>query len=120
MHELSIAMSIIDVACEESAARDEAVIVAVHVKVGRLSGVVLDALQSAFKIAREETALHEARLVIEDVPVMVDCPNCGCQQLADSIQNLCCGDCGTLSSNITQGCELEVVAIEVEEQEQLR
>jgi len=120
MHELSIALSIIDIASEESRARDDAVILAVHLKVGRLSGVVIEALRSAFEIAREETILANAELVITDVPVMVNCPKCDAEQLADSIQNLCCGVCGTISPNVTQGCELEVVAMELEPEEQMQ
>jgi hydrogenase nickel incorporation protein HypA/HybF len=79
-----------------------------------MSGVVIDALQSAFEIAREETLLADTKLVIEDIPVMLHCPKCNSEQLADSIQSLCCGVCGTISPNITQGCELEVVAMEME------
>ena len=118
MHELSIAMNLIDIAREESRARNNAVVHAVHVKVGQLSGVVSEALSSAFEIAREETTLANTRLVIEDAPVMVDCPTCGSEQQADSIQNLCCSVCGTISSNITQGRELEVVALELEIEDQ--
>ena len=43
MHELSIALSIIDIASEESRVRGDAAVLAVHLKVGRLSGVVIDA-----------------------------------------------------------------------------
>ncbi len=120
MHELSIALSIIDIASEESRARDDAVILAVHLKIGRMSGVVIEALQSAFELARGETLLADAELVIEDVPVMVHCPKCNCEQLADSVQSLCCSVCGTISPTITQGCELEVVAMEIEPEEQLQ
>ncbi len=114
MHELSIAMSIIDIACEESHARGDAGVIAVHLKIGRMSGIVKEALQSAFELAREGTLLAEAELQIEDVPVMVHCPQCDCEQLADSIQNLCCAVCGTISPDITRGCELEIVAMELE------
>ena len=120
MHELSIAMSIIDIASEESLKHGDAVILAVHLKIGRMSGVVIDALQSAFEMAREDTVLADAKLVIQDVPVMVHCLKCGGEQPADSIQNLCCGSCGTISQNITQGHELEVVAMELEPEEQLQ
>ena len=120
MHELSIAMSIIDIASEESRARGDAAILAVHVKIGRMSGVVIDALRSAFDIAREDTVLADAALVIEDVPVMLHCLKCDGEQLADSIQSLCCGVCGTISPKITRGCELEVVAVELEPEEQLQ
>ncbi len=114
MHELSIALSIIDIACEESHSRGDAGVIVVQLKIGRMSGVVIEALLSAFEIAREDTLLANAELKIEDVPVMVRCPKCECEQLADSIQCLCCSVCGTLSPEITQGCELEVVAIELE------
>ncbi len=119
MHELSIAMSIIDIAQEYSHEHDGAVILAIHVKVGRMAGIVTDALRSAFEMAREDTSLCDTKLVIEDLPVMLDCRECGCEQPADSIQSLCCSECGTLSPNITQGYELEVFAMEIEEVEQV-
>lgn len=119
MHELSIALSIIDIAYEQSRDQDDAAILAIHVKVGRMSGVVVEALTSAFDMAREDTILCDTRLVIEDVPVMLECRQCGCEQLADSIQSLCCSVCGKLSPNITQGCELEVSAMEFEAGEQV-
>lgn len=120
MHELSIALNIIDIASEESRARDDAVVLAIHVKVGQMSGIVSEALRSAFEIAREETALADVDLVVEDVPVRVHCPKCDSEQQAKSIQSLCCGVCGTISPEITQGCELEVVAMEFEPEEQLQ
>ncbi|WP_231612383.1 hydrogenase maturation nickel metallochaperone HypA/HybF [Novipirellula galeiformis] len=110
-------MSIIDIACEESRTRGDARVIAVHLKIGRMSGVVSEALLSAFELAREDTLLAAAELKIEDMPVRVHCPQCGCEQLADSIQCLCCSVCGTLSPEITQGCELEVVAMELEPME---
>ncbi len=119
MHELSIIMSIIDIASEESHKRSDAGVIAVHLKIGRMSGVVKEALLSAFELAREETLLADAELCIEDVPVMVHCPRCDCEQLAASIQSLCCAVCGTISAQITQGRELEVVAMELETMESL-
>ena len=114
MHELSIAMNIIDIAAEESRARQDAVVRAVHIKIGRLSGVVAEALSSAFELAREQTSLANAELVIEDVDVMLICQRCQSEQLADSIQNLSCSVCGTISTTITRGRELEIVAMELE------
>lgn len=74
MHELSIAMSIVEMA-EEEAANHGVRITAVHLKLGPLSGVVRDALLSAYEMAREGTALEGSRLVIEEVPIMVLCPH---------------------------------------------
>ena len=44
MHELSIAMSILDVAREESEQRGGVRVEVIHLKIGALSGVVKDAL----------------------------------------------------------------------------
>lgn len=114
MHELSIALGIIDVAAEELRRRGGGLIVAVHLKIGALSGVVKEALQSAFELAREETLLERSTLVIEDVPVTLLCPTCACEQPAESIIEMRCQCCGAFSSEIVRGRDLEITAMEIE------
>ncbi len=114
MHELSIAMSIIEMA-EEEAARRSATVTAVHLKIGALSGLVTDALLSCFEMACEGTVLQGAKLVIEEVPVIVFCPHCNAQRPLSSMQFFCCSECGTPCSEVVQGKELEVVALEIQE-----
>jgi hydrogenase nickel incorporation protein HypA/HybF len=116
MHELSIAMSIVEMAEEESAARGAAQITAVHLKLGALSGVVKDALMSAYEMACEETPLQGSRLVIEEVPVMALCPSCRDRRPVSSVQLFCCAECGTPVSEIVQGKELEVFALEISQE----
>lgn len=67
MHELSIALSVIEVASEEARRQGGGKVCAVHLRLGLLSGVVEQALCSAFELARAGTALAEADLVIEIV-----------------------------------------------------
>lgn len=112
MHELSIALGIIDVAAEE-AARHGARVVTVHVQLGPLSGVVGPALQSAFELAREDTSLSDSRLVIEELPITVHCPTCDVPRQVVSIQELCCTVCGTFSADVLTGRELEVTTLEL-------
>lgn len=114
MHELSIALGIIDVAAEELRRQGGGLIVAVHLKIGALSGVVKEALQSAFELAREETVLGQSTLLIEDVPVTLLCPQCACEQPATSLTELSCQQCGSFSSSIVRGRELEITAMEIE------
>ena len=59
MHELSIALSILDLAAEE-AERHGGRVAAVHLRLGPLAGVVKDALVSAYDLAREGTPLARA------------------------------------------------------------
>lgn len=115
MHELSIAMSIVELAQEESEKRDGAQITAVHLKLGALSGVVKEALLSSYEMACEATPLEGSLLIIEEIPVVVFCPSCKVQRPLSSVQLFCCSVCGTPTSEIVQGKEIEVVALEIEE-----
>jgi hydrogenase nickel incorporation protein HypA/HybF len=114
MHELSIAMSIIEMAEEEADSRGVQ-IDAVHLKLGALSGVAKDALLSCFEMACENTRLQGSRLVIEEVPVVILCASCQAQHPIHSMQLFCCPECGAPSSEIVRGKELEVVALEIKE-----
>jgi hydrogenase nickel incorporation protein HypA/HybF len=115
MHELSIAMSIVELAQEEAERRGGVQVNAIHLKLGVLSGVVKDALLSSYEIACDDTPLKGSILVIEEVPVIVFCPKCQVQRSLSSIQLFCCAECGTPTSEIVEGKEIEVVAMEIEE-----
>jgi hydrogenase nickel incorporation protein HypA/HybF len=113
MHELSIAMSLLD-ALEEEADRRQARVIAAHVRLGPLSGVVKEALLSAFEMARESTPLADCRLIIEDVPIVVFCPHCNADRPVRSIQEICCEVCGTPTPKIISGNEMDFKAMEIE------
>jgi hydrogenase nickel incorporation protein HypA/HybF len=115
MHELSIAMSIVEMAEEEAEQRGNVQVIAVHLKLGALAGVVKDALLSCYEMACEGTPLEGSQLVIEELPVAVFCPHCQVERPVSSMQLFCCGECGTPTAQIVQGKELEVVALEIEE-----
>ena len=69
MHELSIALSLVDAVSEELARQGEHVTVrSVRVRIGQLSGVVADALAFAFDVAANDSPIAGARLVIERAP----------------------------------------------------
>jgi hydrogenase nickel incorporation protein HypA/HybF len=114
MHELSIAMGIVEAALDEANKRGVQVS-AVHLRLGALSGVVKDALLFSYEVACQETALQGSKLIVEDVPVAVFCPHCKKMQVLPSVQSFECPECGTPSMDVRQGKELEVFALEVEE-----
>lgn len=113
MHELSIALSIVEMANEE-ASRRNAHISAVHLKLGTLSGVVKEALLFSYDLASEGTALEGSRLVIEEIPTVVYCPACQAERTLASVQRFCCSVCDTPTPDVVQGKELEVVALEIQ------
>lgn len=114
MHELSIAMGIVEAALDEAQKRGVQVS-AVHLKLGALSGVVKDALLFSYEVACQDTPLQGSRLVVEDVPVVVFCPQCQKEQTLVSVQSFTCPVCDAPTMNILHGKELEVYALEVEE-----
>ncbi len=115
MHELSIAMSIIELAQEESERRGVQVS-AVHLKLGALSGVVKEALLGSFEMACEDTPLRGSQAgSLKSCPCLIDCKTCQAQRPISSVQLFCCAECGTPSGEVVQGKELEVVAMEIEE-----
>ena len=114
MHELSIALSILDIAAEEAEARGIVSVKKIHLKLGPLAGVVKEALVSAFEMARHESALAQAELVIEEMPILIRCPNCRDLRPIVSMQQFACADCGAASADVAQGREMEIVALEIE------
>ena len=113
MHELSIALSLVDLALEE-AERHRGRVCAVHLRLGALAGVMKEALLSSYEMACADTPLEGSRLVIEEVPVVVFCPECEALRPLSGLQDFTCAECGTPTPDIRQGKELELVALEVE------
>ena len=114
MHELSIAMSIVEAAMDESQRRGVQVS-AVHLRLGELSGVVKDALLFSYEVACQDTPLQGSQLIVEDMPVIVFCAQCQDTRTLQSVQSFQCPECGTPTMDVRQGKELEVFALEVEE-----
>jgi hydrogenase nickel incorporation protein HypA/HybF len=67
MHELSIALSIVDGVTEEAGQHGGGPVRAVHLRLGRLSGIVAEALLFSYEVACEGTALQGSELRIEEV-----------------------------------------------------
>lgn len=115
MHELSIAHSLIELGMNTlKQAQITTPVYAVHVRLGRLSGVVPAALRSAFDIAAEGTPFRHSQLLIEIVPVHILCPNCGPVDLGDGIGYVC-PHCASVAIDLLQGRELELSSIEIED-----
>jgi len=114
MHELSIAMGIVAAALEEAQRRGVRVD-AVHLRLGALSGVVKDALMFSYGVACQDTPLQGSQLIVEDLPVIVYCPQCQEKRTLPSVQLFQCPECGTATMDVRQGKELEVFALEVNE-----
>lgn len=74
MHELSVARAVIAEVTESAVAHDVAAVGEVTLRVGRLSGIVAEALEFGFELSSPGTICEDARLVVETDPVVVWCP----------------------------------------------
>jgi hydrogenase nickel incorporation protein HypA/HybF len=120
MHELSIVSSIVDTVTESLAAYPGARVVEVRLRVGALASVVEDSLQFCYGIATEGTALAGSRLVVNVLPVVVRCGPCGRDVELEGVQSFRCPLCGEPAMDLKQGRELEIEAIEIEDEAEVK
>ncbi|HEX3740757.1 MAG TPA: hydrogenase maturation nickel metallochaperone HypA [Terriglobales bacterium] len=113
MHELSIALSIVDGVLEELDRQKSGQVEIVHLRVGRMSGVDRDALSFSYGVACEGTVLANSRLLIEDVDVAIFCSSCGVERPILSFPLLICAECGAAGGRLLRGEELEITAMEM-------
>lgn len=113
VHELSIAQSIVEIACRRAERRR---VTQVVVRIGHLRQVVPSALSFSFSLIAQGTPLEGAELVIEPMPAIGVCRTCGAESRLDAFP-LQCGACGGFDLRIVAGEELIVDSLLVEEDE---
>jgi hydrogenase nickel incorporation protein HypA/HybF len=113
VHELSLVASVFDILEEKAREHGAARVTKVVLKVGVMSGVVPDLLESAFDTYKKGTLAEEARLEIVRVPVKLRCPDCG-GETAREDTDFSCAACNSRRVEIVAGRELVVETIELE------
>jgi hydrogenase nickel incorporation protein HypA/HybF len=113
MHELSIAIRVVELAEEHLRAAGGGRVVAATLRVGRLAAVEPEALRRALMLAADGTLLDQATFKIVDVPVRIHCPACRRDVDLPGILPLACPTCGTRGGAILAGGELELDSLEI-------
>ncbi|MGA8211544.1 MAG: hydrogenase maturation nickel metallochaperone HypA [Nocardioidaceae bacterium] len=108
MHELAIAESVVSSVLERTGERHVSV---VRLRVGRLAGVVPDALTFCFELAAAGTALEGSVLEVATEAGRAHCRSCEDDFDVDGPFLLC--DCGSADVALLSGRELSVVSVEV-------
>ncbi len=107
MHELAIAESVVSSVLE----RVDGPVSVVRLRVGRLAGVVPDALTFCFELATAGTVLEGATLEIEERPGRAHCRTCEQDFSLEDAFLLC--SCGSADVEVLSGRELSVTSVEV-------
>ncbi len=113
MHELSIAQSLIELACEVAAREGADCVTKLTARIGVLSGVVKECLLFSFDLAAENTPCAGALLEIHEVDLTVMCPECQAPQTLADLYCFRCPECASPTPEILTGRELELVSVEV-------
>jgi len=114
MHEGAIAQSIVDILGDICKQNGLSSITSITLKVGVLSGVMIDALEFAFEaIKSEESFIKESTLQIIKVPIKAKCSLCGATYEFDDNEDvvLICPQCNW-PLTILSGKELEILDVE--------
>jgi hydrogenase nickel incorporation protein HypA/HybF len=113
MHELSVALSIVEGASEEVERQGGGRVCAVHLRLGPLSGVVKEALLFSYELACEGSPLEGSRLLVEEVPIRIYCSACEMEGDPVSGHHLHCARCRSEECRVVHGAELELVSLEL-------
>jgi hydrogenase nickel incorporation protein HypA/HybF len=112
MHEVGLMQSVLALAEEQARQAGAAHIHEVRLRIGQLSGVVPEAMETAFGVLRAGTPAAEGRLVIESIPGACWCA--ACRREFETSEWLCeCPDCGAVSAELRRGRELELTSLEI-------
>ncbi len=114
MHEMSLAMNIVELVSEKAQAAGALKVTAIELEVGRLSGLMAEALAFCFEAAARNTPAEGAELLIREIDGLGNCLGCGHSFAVDSL--LCqCPQCDGYAVETVQGKELRVVSLTVDE-----
>ncbi len=103
MHELSITQSIVDTIADRLGA---APVHRVRLEIGRLSGVVPDAVRFSFELVTAGTTLAGARLEIDEPEGSARCRGCGADFATAEVLPLCA--CGSADVQVLGGDQLRI------------
>jgi len=113
MHELSITMSIIEIAEENAKKENASVITEIELDIGMQAGVVMEAMEFAIESAKKGTMLEKANWVINKIPALARCSSCKHEFETQDLFSPC-PECGNPFSEIYQGKELRVKTLKIE------
>ena len=115
MHEVAIAMGMVDellrIGRENKAKR----ITAVSLRIGKMSGIVTDSLKFAFDAVKlEHPELLTAEVTINEVPLIYECNDCDKSFEADNFHFPACPECDSYNLTLISGEEQDIENIELE------
>lgn len=110
MHELSIAVNVVDTVVDYAKKNDASKVHFIELDIGQLSGVVIDALEFAMTEAVKDSMCENAEVKINEISAVAKCNNCSHEFNVDDIYAVC-PKCNTFDNQLIQGNELNLKKI---------
>ncbi|MBK9292756.1 MAG: hydrogenase maturation nickel metallochaperone HypA [Bacteroidetes bacterium] len=112
MHELSIALNIMEIVDAEARAAGADEVSKIELEIGSWSGVEPDAIEMAMAEAIRETIASKAKVVFHWRKAMAACEDC-CNEFEPEDIFKICPYCNSLNTHLLTGKELNIKSIEV-------
>ena len=113
MHELSIAMSIVEIAEEEVKKANAAKVSEIELEIGKMSGVVVEALEFAMEEAVKNSVLSQAKRKIIEIEAKAQCASCK-HEFTTEDHYTPCPKCMHPYSDIISGKEMKIKTLKIE------
>lgn len=110
MHELGITRNVVAIAADAARGRR---VLRVTLEIGKLSGVMTEAIRFCFDTVAQGTALDGAELEIREIEGRARCRACGAVYETPTLLTACA--CGSRACVRLSGEELKIRSIELEE-----
>jgi len=113
MHEYSIVQSLLE-SCENHASENESTkVLKVIVKIGVLSGVEPQLLETAFNTFKEGTICNDALFILNHQKVVIECYECKKNSTLDK-NEFVCPNCCSSDVKVIDGEEMFLMSLEME------
>lgn len=101
MHELGIVFNIVKQVLQTVEENNVTEVESITLQVGQASGVVARFLQECYPASVDGTMLEKTKLLIEEIPVMLQCKDCKKNYFAAEYKE--CPQCGSTEKIIIDG-----------------
>ena len=116
MHELSIAMSIVDIASRQARAASANAVSRVDLDIGTMSGIEFESLEFALTMAVRGTLLEGTEFRINRIEPLCQCLSCSHLFTPAGVFSVC-PECNAHDTELIKGKELQIKSLLVEQNE---
>ena len=114
MHELSVMSYLLDEVVGEAQRAHATRVTAINLVIGERAGIVDEALQYCFGVLTSDTLAHGAQLNVTRTRMRFACRACA-SEYAPALTEFGCPACGVVGQLVSDGTELLIESIEVEQ-----